>query len=259
MSSTQASLFGTSCYSVRTSRPKCVPSLLLRPSLHFNHRSTLQANARISTQFSPLLNHRRRGGPSGKQRQGSAVCLLGGKDKSDGSDEISPWKAIEKAMGKKSIEDMLREQMQKKEYYDGGSSNNPPRGGGGGGGGSDGGGEGSEGSGEEDEGIAGIVDETVQVVLATLGFIFLYVYIISGEELFRLGRDYIKHLFGGPKSVRLTRTIEGWRRFLEQMSPKRVYDEYWLEKAIINTPTWYDGPDKYRSILRSYDESDDDE
>lgn len=208
----------------------------------------------MSTQFSPLLNHRRRG-PSGKQRQGSAVCSLSGKDKSDGSDEISPWKAIEKAMGKKSVEDLLREQMQKKDYYDGGSSNNPPRGGSGGGGN---GGEGSEGSGEDD-GVAGIVDETVQVVLATLGFIFLYVYIISGEELIRLARDYIKYLFGGTKSVRLTRAMEGWSRFVEQMSPRRVYDEYWLEKAIINTPTWYDSPEKYRRVLRSYVESNADE
>ena len=84
--------------------------------------------------------------------------------------QISPWKAIEKAMGKKSVEDMLREQIQKKDFYDTDSGGNmPPRGGGGGGNGE----ERPEGSGGEDGGLAGIADETLQVVLATLGFIFL--------------------------------------------------------------------------------------
>ena len=67
-----------------------------------------------------------------------------------------------------SIEDVLRKQIEKKEFYqdrDGGGM--PPPGGGGGGGGPDGSG------GSEDEGFFGILDETLQVVLATLGFIFL--------------------------------------------------------------------------------------
>lgn len=88
--------------------------------------------------------------------------------------QISPWKAIEKAMGKKSVEDLLREQIQKKDFYDTDSGgNSPPRGGGGGGGSGGNSGERYEGSGGEDGGISGIVDETIQVLLATLGFIFL--------------------------------------------------------------------------------------
>lgn len=71
-----------------------------------------------------------------------------------------------------SIEDVLRKQMESKEYYeDKSGGGKPPRGNGGGGGG--GGGDGSGGS--EDEGVAGIVDETVQVILATLGFIVLVI------------------------------------------------------------------------------------
>ena len=64
-----------------------------------------------------------------------------------------------------SIEDMLRQQIEKREFYDGGSEKNPPSGGGGG-----------DGSGEsEDEGLVGIIDETMQVILATIGFIFLVI------------------------------------------------------------------------------------
>jgi len=43
------------------------------------------------------------------------------------------------------------------------------------------------------------------------------------------------------------------------MSRQRVYDEYWLEKAIINTPTWYDSPEKYRRVIKAYVDSNSDE
>uniref|UniRef100_A0A1J3CF05 Uncharacterized protein n=1 Tax=Noccaea caerulescens TaxID=107243 RepID=A0A1J3CF05_NOCCA len=260
MSFTQANCFRPSYCPARIARPNCVSSVPIRTSLRFNHcpraSFSLRATASVSTQFSPLLNHRPRT-PTGKWKQSSAVCVFGGKDKSNGSDEISPWKAIEKAMGKKSVEDLLREQIQKKDFYDTDSGGNiPPSGGGGGGRGSGGNGEGSGG---EDGGLAGIADETLQVVLATLGFILLYTYIITGEELIKLARDYIRFLMGRPKTVRLTRTLDAWNGFMESMSRKRVYDEYWLEKAIINTPTWYDSPEKYKRVLRAYVDSNSDE
>ncbi|KAF4350296.1 hypothetical protein G4B88_026967 [Cannabis sativa] len=161
-----------------------------------------------------------------------------------------PWKAFEKVVGNltkgNSIEDVLRKQIEKKEFYedrdDGGT---PPPGGGGGGGG--GGADGSGGS--EDEGIFGILDETLQVVLATLGFIFLYIYIINGEELIKLAKDYIKYIFKGTESIRLKRVLNKWRRFFRKITEKKVYDKYWLEREIINTPTWWDSPDKYRRLL----------
>lgn len=82
-----------------------------------------------------------------------------------------------------------------------------------------------------------------------------YIYIISGEELTRLAKDYIKFVFGGSKSVRLKRAMYKWGRFYQKLTEKKQYDEYWLEKAIINTPTWWDHPDKYRRAVMDYMES----
>ncbi|CAN8284572.1 unnamed protein product [Cochlearia groenlandica] len=256
MSFAQANCLRPSYYPARITKPTCVSIVPIRSSLRFDHYPcasfTLKATSSVSTQFSPLLNHRR------KSKQSPAVCLFGGKGESNGGGEKSPWKAIEKAMGKKSVEDMLREQIQKKDFYDtdsGSGGNIPPRGGGGGGGSGGNGQERPEGSGGEDGGLAGIADETFQVVLATLGFVFLYTYIITGEEMVKLARDYIRFLMGRPKTVRLTRAFDSWNDFMDKMSTQKVYDEYCLEKAIINTPTWYDSPDKYKRALRAYVDS----
>lgn len=244
-------------------KPQFLPSspYVVRLNAKFPVTNSLKLFERASPcqqKFAPLLKHKRHAASLSKCRQGITLCKLGGQDKSVGDNEGSPWKAIENAIGnfgkQQSVEDLLRQQIEKQEFFDGGSGKNPPRGGGGNGGG--GGGDGSEGS--EDEGLSGIFDETVQVILATIGFIFLYVYIINGEELARLAKDYIKFLFGGSKSVRLRRAMYKWKRFFEMLTEKKEYDKQWLEKAIITTPTWYDSPDKYRRMLSPYVKSDND-
>ncbi|KAI4310748.1 hypothetical protein MLD38_035700 [Melastoma candidum] len=187
----------------------------------------------------------------------SPVGLFGEKGKSGSEDKNSAWKSVEKAMGSfrkdQSIEEILRQQIEKQEFLDDPSDrNSPSRGGGGGGGGTGGKGGGGGSGGSEDGDLAGILDETLQVILATLGFIFLYVYIISGEEIARLAKDYLKYLFGGSTSVRLRRAMYVWGRLRKRLTEKKQEeDKYWLERAIFNTTTDYDSPEKYRRLCSS--------
>lgn len=229
-----------------------------KPCVHLPNRirSVRERNTTRRTSLKLNATAYNHGLPALKCRQKSTVvCSLGGKDKSD--DKGAPWQDFSKAMGNlgkgQSVEDVLRQQIQKQEFYDGDGGKSPPRRGGGGRGGG-----GSEESG--DEGVSGIIDETVQVVLATIGFILLYIYIIAGEELTKLGKDYIKYLLGGSKSVRLSNAMDALESFWKTLSDnKLVYDKYWLEKEILNTTTWFDGPEKYRRMLRSYMERSADE
>ncbi|KAH9727294.1 nucleusenvelope protein [Citrus sinensis] len=243
-----------------------------KPCVHLPNRirSVRERNTARRTSLKLNATAYNHGLPALKCRQkNTVVCSLGGKDKSD--DKGAPWQDFSKAMGNlgkgQSVEDVLRQQIQKQEFYDGDGGKSPPRRGGGGHGGG-----GSEESG--DEGVSGIIDETVQVVLATIGFILLpmfiiishllislqYIYIIAGEELTKLGKDYIKYLLGGSKSVRLSNAMDALESFWKTLSDnKLVYDKYWLEKEILNTTTWFDGPEKYRRMLRSYMERSADE
>ncbi|TKY69292.1 hypothetical protein E2542_SST05562 [Spatholobus suberectus] len=164
------------------------------------------------------------------------ICLAGGKGMMGNDDENSPWKSIEKAIGKfkgQSIEDVLRRQLEKGEYYDSGGSGVKPPG-----------------------GAAAVV--VAAVVLMALGIqkMKLYIYILTGEELAKLARDYIKYLFGGTQTVRLKNAMYQWGQLYESMTAKKEEeDEYWLEKAILNTPTWGYDPADYREALINYLES----
>ncbi|CAL0299128.1 unnamed protein product [Lupinus luteus] len=194
---------------------------------------SLGANSSSGLQCMPVL----------KSRRPLHVCLAGGKGMMD-NNENSPWKSLENEMQKlkgQSLEDALREQIQKGEYYqNGGNGGKPPGNGGRGGGG---------GAGGSDDGrFAGISDETLQVILATIGFIFLYICVNDGVELAKLTRDFIKYLSGGGQSVRLQRALYKWVRLYKNITQKKEVDKDASEKE----PTKWYKPDHYRDIIRNY-------
>nr|DAD25306.1 TPA_asm: hypothetical protein HUJ06_026770 [Nelumbo nucifera] len=78
-----------------------------------------------------------------------------------------------------------------------------------------------------------------------------YMYIINGEEMTRLATDYLKYIFWRKKSVRLRRSMYKWRRFYRHLTRKDVLQEDWLEREILNTPTWWHNPDQLRQLLRA--------
>ncbi|TXG72733.1 hypothetical protein EZV62_001312 [Acer yangbiense] len=202
----------------------CIQATGLCANLPTRPVSKQRPSPPFQTFFKPTKTHNQKLCASLKR---PPFCLMGGKDRAE--DERAAWKSFGKAIEKfskgQSIEDVLRQQMENKEYHVGGNGGrNPPRGGGGGGR------DGSGGS-SEDEG---------------------YIYIIRGEELTRLGKDYIRYLYGGHKSNRLKNAMYSWERFWKQLGEKVMYDKNWLEKLIINTQTWYNSPDKYRRFLRSH-------
>ncbi|TKY46529.1 hypothetical protein E2542_SST28572 [Spatholobus suberectus] len=137
------------------------------------------------------------------------VCLAGGQGMME-NNEDSQRKSLEKAMEQfkgQSVEDILQKQMQK-----GGSGAKPPGGQGGGG---------SNGHGGPNGGSEDGSDETLQVVLATVCVIFLYILFTNGIELAKLARDCIRFLSGGGQSVRLKRAAYKWRRFYKNVTEKK--------------------------------------
>lgn len=90
-------------------------------------------------------------------------------------------------------------------------------------------------------------------------FLFLqYIYIIRGEELFRLAKDYVTYLFNRRKSVRLERAMYAWKRFFKGLTRKKVPKRYTLEKIIRTTPTWYYSPRGYRNVEDDIESLEDD-
>ncbi|KAJ6820722.1 uncharacterized protein M6B38_330655 [Iris pallida] len=173
----------------------------------------------------------------------SPICFSGVKGNSKSEDEPFAWDPLKRALGgfkkERTVQDLLREQLQKQEFD----------GNGGGGGPIGGGGDGFGGG--EDESFSGTLNELLQVVLATIGFIFVYIYLIRGAELTRLARDYIKYLLRGSTTVRLRKAMRRWKRFYEKIAPKKQGREGWLERAIVATPTWWHNPEKLEQIRRA--------
>ncbi|GAA0155906.1 hypothetical protein LIER_38179 [Lithospermum erythrorhizon] len=170
----------------------------------------------------------------------SSICYFSATNNADNADKPSSWNPFEKGLG---IEDVLRQQMQKNEYADGGSGGGNRFGGGNGGSG--------PGGGDSEDEFQEMFQEFFQVILGTAGFIFLYMLIIDGEEITTMAKDILKFIFTRKKSIRLTRTMDQWQNFFEQLGQKEQVDPYWLEREIVGTETWWDGPSKFRRSTRS--------
>ncbi|CAN1141379.1 hypothetical protein LINPERPRIM_LOCUS25460 [Linum perenne] len=183
----------------------------------------------------------------------SPVCLHAGMDRPERDNQGFSWESFDNTRGSykaKSVEELLREQM-RKEFYGGGSGKNSPGGGGGSRGGGGGGRGGSGGEGEERRKF-GVTDEALQVIFATIGFIFVYFYVINGVEMTHLAKDYINFLWTGTKSVRLKKSMRKWAIFLQTLLDKKEVFKCRLEKGIIDAANWLFARAKFRQRLRSY-------
>ncbi|WJX16704.1 hypothetical protein P8452_06700 [Trifolium repens] len=172
------------------------------------------------------------------------ICA-GGKGNND---ENSPWKSLTNAMEKfkgQSIEEVLQKQIQKGEYFDSGGSGVKPPGGGEGGGG---GGGGGIPDGSDDDNY-----DTRQVIFATGALICLYIYLIMRQDLERLIPDFIRYIFGGTQSVRIRRVMENLGLLYRSLKrKKRIHYPNYLEKVILNTPTWWYDPRDFHRAVRNY-------
>ncbi|KAL1291550.1 hypothetical protein HN51_060069 [Arachis hypogaea] len=188
----------------------------------------------------PLSNMRC--APILKSRKPLHVCLAGGQGMMENNQDGS-WTSFDKTMEQfkgQSLEDLFRQEIQK-----GGGGAKPPHGGGGGGGGSSGG---------SDDGRFGLSDETLQVVLATIGFLFVYICVIDGMELAKLARDGINYMITGKQSIRLKRAAYKWTRLYRMLTEKKEADKRQSENASTSSNTSY-----YRNAIRNYMEPNSDE
>ncbi|KAF7089911.1 hypothetical protein CFC21_092763 [Triticum aestivum] len=170
------------------------------------------------------------------------VCASSGK----GNPEIDndPFmdhlkKAMADAKKPRPIQDVLKEKFTKlREQASGGGGGNGNRRGGNGGSG-----------GPEDESFKESLDEVVQVILATVAFILVYIHIIRGEELYRLARDYTRYLVTGKRTARLKRSMQQWRSFSEKFMQNEGSQEERYERPAAAEPMWWQQPQKFVHLM----------
>ncbi|BAF15097.1 Os04g0493300, partial [Oryza sativa Japonica Group] len=100
------------------------------------------------------------------------------------------------------------------------------------------------GGGSEDESLTESLYEMVQVLLATIAFILMYIHIIRGEELYRLARDYTRYLVTGKRTSRLKRAMLNWHNFCEGITNKDSVQESTFERST-SEPMWWQQPLKF--------------
>ena len=99
------------------------------------------------------------------------------------------------------------------------------------------------------ETICGLSNLDADAIL--LMVMWQYNCIVNGAEALLLFRDFIRYLSTGKKSSRLARALVKWEAFSKRLIEKE-HDKFWLEKAIINTRTWWDDPLRHRRHLNAF-------
>ncbi|KAK8971457.1 hypothetical protein KSP40_PGU022413 [Platanthera guangdongensis] len=248
-----------------------IPAIRLRRTCSLSQFSFLQMSALCTSPTQTLQHHKILWmvHSSSKNKAFDPICLFGGKGNSRGKYKLFldhkhfavyepslayyiifrtgpgfSWESVKdavKGLGQKNIvQDILRDQIRRREFGGDAGDGNPP--------GRPGGGGGADGT--DGEGSDGILDETLQVFLATIAFILVYIYIIRGAELTMLTRDYFKYCLGGVPSMRLQRIINKWRRVCDELTWTEEPED-WLERAIVTTPTWWHRPEKIVRAVKS--------
>ncbi|KAK7332651.1 hypothetical protein VNO80_29406 [Phaseolus coccineus] len=190
----------------------------------------------ISLSFRPKSLSRFQYQPVLKSGQPLHLCFASGQGMKENNGDFQS-KSLQEAMEQfkgQSIDDILRQQIQK-----GGNGGIPPGGGrsGGGGGGSHGGSSG---------GSDGMSNENLQVVLATVCFVLMYIFVIDGLELMKLARDCIKFVSGRGQSARLKRAMNRWVQLYKNIFEKKEAVKNALEKVCTS---WFD-PDFFLGVSR---------
>lgn len=175
-------------------------------------------------------------------RRLTPVCASSGKwnpeiDNDSFMDDLN--KALADAKKPRPIQDVLKEKLtQLREQASGGGGGNGNRRGGNGGSG-----------GPEDESFKESLDEIVQVILATVAFILVYIHIIRGEELYRLARDYTRYLVTGKRTARLKRSMQQWRNFSEKFMQNDGSQEERYVKPATSESVWWQQPQKFVHLM----------
>ncbi|KAF8703557.1 hypothetical protein HU200_032371 [Digitaria exilis] len=164
------------------------------------------------------------------------VYASGGKENPEHLNDPFSMESLNKAMAQakrpRSLQDVLREQVAKiRGQGSGGNGGNKNRYGGRGGG-SDG---------PEDESFKDSLYEMIQILIATIAFILVYIHIIRGEELYRLARDYTRYLVTGKRTARLKRAMLNWREFSESITKKDGAQEDY-GSSVSSDSTWWQQP-----------------
>lgn len=118
------------------------------------------------------------------------------------------------------------------------------------------GGSGGGSDGPEDESFKDSLYEMIQILIATIAFIIVYIHIIRGEELYRLARDYTRYLVTGKRTARLKRAMLNWREFSESITKKNGAQEDYYGRSDSSESTWWQQPQqlarRLEELFRGY-------